>query len=189
MSQPSDPKSRVDELFARFARGDPEVEDELYRRIYSDLHERAHHLMAGQRAGHTLQTTALVHEAWVKLRGGQAELSRSAFVRLAGSAMRSVLVDHARARLRDKRGGGARRAELSDSALAVDDSSHASVIALDESLERLRAISPELAQVAELRLFAGLEHQEVAQVLGVSPRTSERSWAHARAWLERELAK
>lgn len=162
---------------------------DAFARLYAELRERAHGMMRGQPAHHTLQTTALVHEAWMRVRAGRTErtLEDAQFLGLAASAMRSVLVDHARARTADKRGGGALRVELGSEELlaaAAEDT----LLEVDQALERLAALDPLLARVAEMRLFGGLEHQEAAQVLGVSTRTVERAWTTVRAWMRRELS-
>jgi len=178
----------VSHLLQRLSGGELVVEERLYELVYDDLKVRAHGLMRRQPADHTLQTTALVHEAWLKLdmRGQLAVTSRAHFFRLAARAMRSVLVDHARARMADKRGGGASRPALDDSAVHVDGPSDL-FLALDEALAKLVGVDADLAQVAELRLFAGLEHGEIAETLGVSSSTVERAWRLARGWLQHEL--
>ena len=183
------PKLEATVLLQRLAAGEREVESELYRLLHAELHERAHRLMRHQPAGHTLQTTALVHEAWMKLAPADKDIasSRAHFCKLAARAMRSVLVDHARAGATDKRGGGAQQLPL-DERDALTEGPNSTMLALDDALTKLQAVDAELVRVAELRLFAGLEHSEIAQVLGVSSRTVERAWKMARAWLQREMA-
>jgi RNA polymerase sigma factor (TIGR02999 family) len=175
-------------LLQRLAAGDRTVESELYARVYEELHERAHQIMRTQPRGHTLQPTALVHEAWLKLADhdlGNVN-SQTHFLRLAAKAMRCVLVDHARARAAEKRGGAAQRFSIDDAEVLTEGPGQ-TFLALDESLERLQASDPELARVAELRLFAGLDHADIARALDVSVRTVERAWKLARTWLQRDL--
>lgn len=175
------------QLLQRLTDGDRGVEKRLFELLYDDLKERAHGLMRNQPPDHSLQTTALVHEAWLKL-GDQesADLARTHFFKLASRAMRSVLVDHARARATDKRGGGAPRLEIDEADVSVDARSD-TLLALDEALTKLAAVDADLARIAELRLFGGLEHGEIAETLGVSTSTVERAWKASRAWLQREL--
>lgn len=175
-------------LLREVAEGDPLAEDRLFPLLYEELRERARRLMRGQRSGHTLQTTALVHEAWMRIaRGGEIDTkSRARYLAVAAKAMRTILVDHARARNSDKRGGGQPAVSLQGEGLPITGASE-TMLALDEALDRLEALDPELRQVAELRLFSGLAHADVAMLSGVSERTVERQWRSARAWLQREL--
>jgi RNA polymerase sigma factor (TIGR02999 family) len=158
-----------------------------YAAVAHELHAIAANLLRGERNHHTLQPTALMHEAWLRLHGVHAPWQdKNHFVRAAAGTMRRVLVEHGRARARDKRGGGAERLTLSTdihgTAAPPDD-----VLAVDEALQRLGALDPELVQIAELRVFGGLTHQEIAEVMGSSLRTVERSWRSARAFLRRAL--
>ena len=180
---------RLTRALERARAGDQEARAELIAHVYEDLRLLARKHMSDQAEGHTLQTTALVHEAWLKMQrlGEGVWAGKSEFLRVAATAMRSVLVDHARARNTRKRGDGARRFELDEARLG-EAPSHEVVLALHDALERLAEIDPELARVAELRLFLQLSSPEAAEVLGVSSRTLERAWRAARAWLERELA-
>jgi RNA polymerase sigma factor (TIGR02999 family) len=174
-------------ILKRLDEGDASAWDEALRRVYGTLHEMAHRLMCDQAAGHTLQTTALVHEAYLKMVGASGGWeTRRHFERVAARAMRQVLVDHARARKADKRGGQEERVLLTEDVVqAGTDGTDA--LALDEALERLCGLDPEVAQVAELRCFGGLQHDEVARVLDCSERTVERRWRFARSWLRKEL--
>ena len=177
-------------------KGDPR-DGELSEVVYRQLKGIAHARMLGERSGHLLHTTALVHEALLKLtQGGQIRLEdRPAFFRAAAAAMRQILIDHARAAGARKRGGGgnggdgARRVELDLAGL------HASVVidpdqvlAVDEVMDRLAAQDPAAAELVRLRFFGGLTMEEAAGAAGVSLRTAERLWTYARAWLGRELA-
>jgi len=147
--------------------------------------------MTGERAGHTLQGTALVHEAYVRLVDQRLVdwQNRAQFFGLAAQAMRRILVDHARSRGRAKRGSGAPRAvmETVDAVAAPESVAVEDAIAIDVALSRLQAIDPGQAQIVELRFFGGLTVEETAEVLSLSPRTVKREWALARAWLHREL--
>jgi RNA polymerase sigma factor (TIGR02999 family) len=149
--------------------------------------------MAGERADHTLQATALVNEAWLRLRGGarlEDAADRASFCRAAAAAMRRILVDHARSRSRVKRGAGAdrRRVPLDAVAFAAE-CDPADVLILDEALGRLEAEDAGAAEIVRLRYFAGLSVDETAAALGVSPSRVDRDWRYARAWLHREMGR
>lgn len=162
--------------------------EELAKRVYPELRDLAQALMRRERAGHTLQPTALVHEAWVKLIDGdrvQFE-GRAHFFGIAARCMRQILVDHARARSAEKRGGDRQRVTLDEGLLSGDDPD-IELIALDDALAKLTALDERAARVAEMRLFAGMTVPEVAVELGVSARTVDGDWATARLWLSREL--
>lgn len=162
--------------------------EELFPRLYSELREIADRLLRGEVVGHTLQPTALVHEAWFKLAGPNAPrpVDREHFLALSARAMRQVLVDHARRRRTLKRGGATVELTIADDRLGfsipLDD-----LIAVDDALSRLGNRSERLARVVELRFFAGLSEEETARALGVTTRTVQRDWAKARAWLHAEL--
>ncbi len=157
--------------------GDAEAARELQQVVYDEL------------TGHTLQPTALVHEAWVRLVGseGPGPEDRVHFVRVAARAMRNALVDHARAKQAQKRGGGAARAPI-DPLLVAYEENDVDVLVLHEALERLAAVDEQLARLVELRFFAGLTTDQAAPVLGVSVPTVHRRWRMARIWLRRELS-
>ncbi len=177
-------------LISRLGRGDRGAADELYAILHAELRELAGRLMADQRAAHTLQATALVNEAWLRLAaGGQASLdlsSRAQFFALAAKVMRSVLVDHARRRGAQKRGDGA-VAVGGPGPEPVGGAPDLDVLALDEALTRLAAFDPDLAKLVELRFFAGLSHADIAGHFRCSVRTVEDRWRLARAWLKTEL--
>ena len=172
-------------LLNRMAAGDASAADALMPRLYGELHELAENLMKRHGARHTLQPTALVHEAWMRLTGG-AYSDREHFAAVAARAMRSVLVDHARRRGSQKRGGDQGRLPL-DEAAALFDENGPDLLALDEALGRLSTVDPELARIVELRFFGGLTVEEVAKALGSSTATVTRAWRVARLWLAREL--
>lgn len=162
---------------------------ELSVEVYAELKAIARARMAGERDGHTLQATALLHEAWLRLRGQKlAPGERSRFLAAASGEMVRVLVDHARARGRLKRGFVAgERVPLSVAELAATGSSEG-IVAVEEAVRRLERADPRLAEVARLRIFADLGEIEAAEALGVSARTARRDWAVARAWLQKELS-
>lgn len=169
----------------------PEIEEAFLNLVYAELHRQAHRYLKRERIGHTLQTTALVHEAYIKLsrQRSVAWESRSQFFGIAATLMRRILIDHAKTRHRVRRGGAQEDIRLDTSfTLAARDASF-DLIELDEALERLAEKDPDLARIVELRFFAGLEVPETAEALGVSESTVKRGWAIAKAWLNRELTR
>ena len=174
-------------MLAGWAERDPGHRDLLMSLVYDELHRLAHHYMRSERPGHTLQTTALVHEAYLRLVDVDRVQwrDRAHFFAMAATTMRRILVDHARGEAREKRGGGAvvsvPGADVAAPVPAVD------VVALDDALERLSAIDPQQAKVIEFRYFAGMTIEETAAALDVSSGTVKREWSVARAWLYREL--
>lgn len=176
----------VTRLLRRMAQGDESAPAELLPHLYEQLRGIAELLMAQQSPSHTLQPTALVHEAWMRMSGGDYE-GREHFAAVAARAMRSVLVDHARRKRAEKRGGAALRVPA-DLLLERIEEEGADVLALEDALERLGARDPELLRIVELRFFGGLEVSETAHALGVSESTVEREWRAARAWLYRRLS-
>lgn len=182
---------QVTRLLARVDRGEAGALDALFPLVYAELHRAAARALRIERPGHTLQPTALVHEAYLKLIGGGPIPSRNRahFLGIASRAMRQILVDHARRRQAAKRGGGIRletlggaAADPADPASGFDD-----LVALDDALERLSALNPRLRKVVEMRFFGGLSEEEIAAALGVTTRTVQRDWARARAWLYKEI--
>ena len=168
--------------------GDRAAFERLLPLVYAELHGVAERALAREHVGHTLQATELVHEAFFKLAGAApAAHDRAHFLGLAARVMRQVLVEHARRRLADKRGGGLPFVTLGDAvaAVAVRDEE---LIALDDALRRLDELSPRLRTVVECRFFAGMSEREVADALGVTERTVQRDWVKARAWLHATLA-
>lgn len=186
MGSPAPDPAATTRLLRRMAAGDAAAAGELLPLVYQELHRLAQQLMRGERRDHTLQATALLHEAWLRLaEPGGAYDDRTHFLRVAARAMRHVLVDHARARAAHKRAGGA-RLDVDAAALAGCDDGH-SLLAVDEILGRLHALDPQLGQLVELRFFGGLDNAAVAENLGVSLRSVERGWRLARAFLLRDL--
>ncbi|HEV8176721.1 MAG TPA: sigma-70 family RNA polymerase sigma factor [Gemmatimonadales bacterium] len=177
-------------LLQAWTRGDPSALEALLPAVYGELHRQAERYMRRQPAGHTLQATALVHEAYLRL-VGRTNIewrNRAHFFGVAAKAMRSILVDHARARRAAKRGGCATRLTLDSPGDVAGSPPAVDVLELDEALERLGQFDPEKARVVELRYFGGLSIEEAAEVLEVSPATLKRQWTTARAWLRRELS-
>jgi RNA polymerase sigma factor (TIGR02999 family) len=162
---------------------------DLTSQVYEQLRGIAAARLQGQPAGHTLQATALVHEAYLKLQDHPSILGgeRARFFHAAAQAMRQVLIDHARGKGRVKRGGGAARRELADVAQLAAEDDVEQILALDEAMRRLEQQDPDAARVVKLRFYAGLSVEETAEVLGVSERTVKRDWQFARAWLYRVL--
>jgi RNA polymerase sigma factor (TIGR02999 family) len=190
----------VTELLRAWGAGDAGASERLARLVYAELRRHAQRALRREGDGHTLQPTALVHEAWLRL-GDQPDVrweSRAHFFALAARTMRRVLVDHARTRRALKRGGAAAQLSLGDvdraagaaaaGAAAAAPLDAVDVLALDDALARLGALDPGKARLVELRYFAGLSIAEAAAALGVSPATVSREWAVARMWLRRELA-
>lgn len=179
----------VTQLLLDWSNGDRAALDKLMPLIDEELRRLAHRYMRQERAGHTLQTTALVNEAFLRLvnRKNLQWQNRAHFFGIAAHLMRTILVDHARSHASAKRGGGARKLELNE-ALVVSQQKASEVIALDEALKQLALIDPRQSRIVELRFFGGLTVEEAAEVLDVSPVTIKREWSTAKAWLYRELA-
>lgn len=184
------PDADVTQLLRAWRAGDAAAGEKLLPIVYAELHRRAAAAMRREDAGHTLQATALVNEAYMRLVGQrQAEWqNRGQFYGIAAQLMRRILIDHAREHLAAKRGGGARQVTLSGVEVAADSDDAIEVLALHEALERLAVLDERQAKVVEMRYFAGLGVEEVAEALDISPATVKREWATARAWLKRELA-
>ena len=176
-------------LLRAWGDGSKEALDRLAPLVYRELHQIAGRLMAGERPNHTLQTTALVNEAYVRLVDVQQVnwQDRAHFFAICARAMRQILVDHARSRGSAKRGGGETAIELEEG-LAAAASPEAKLLELDEALKRLEALDPRKSQVVEMRYFGGLSVEETAEALKVSTETVRRDWKMAQAWLHRELS-
>jgi len=189
MSPPDPPASDVSRLLIDWRDGDGEAFDKLLPLVYEELRGLARRALRGEAAGHTLRTTALVHEAYVRLVGTDVEWEGSGhFMRVAARAMRRVLVDHARARKSQKRGGGMPPIALDVLSGVLPDASRPDdVIELDEALERLIALEERKGRAIELHYFGGLSYEEVADALDISPATVHRDMRMARAWLYKEL--
>jgi RNA polymerase sigma factor (TIGR02999 family) len=176
-------------MLRAWAQGSPGADEELLRAVYQELRRQAQRAMRREASEHTLQATALVHEAYLRLADQRpsAWRNRSQFFGIAAQMMRRILVDHARARLADKRGGGATAITLDESSASSGDADPIDVLALHDALDRLAALDPQQAKVVELRYFGGMSIEETAEALELSPATIKREWAVARAWLAREL--
>lgn len=177
------------ELLRLWRAGDDGALHHLLPRVYEELRRVARRHLRNERADHTLQTTALIHEAYLRLmeQGPRDVQNRCQFVALTSHLMRQILVDHARERLAQKRQGGC-RIELSEE-LAVSEPREVDVLAVDDALSRLAGLDPQQARVVELRYFGGLSIRETSEALGVSEATVKRDWATARAWLHREMSR
>lgn len=180
----------VTRLLAAWGQGDRTALEELTRLVYEELRRLAHRYMSGQRADHTLQTTALVNEAYLRLAGQEQPdfANRSHFLAVAARAMRQILVDHAKATLRDKRGSGVKPLELDEAALLPAEPTR-EILDLNEALEKLAALDARKANVVELSYFGGLKQEEIAEALNVSVVTVRRDWTFSRAWLYAELSR
>lgn len=186
---PARPTGDVTELLRAWSAGDEEALKKLLPLVYDELRRRAMAQMRRERADHTLQPTALVHEAYLKLVGqkGIQWQDRAHFFGVAARAMREILVDHARARAAVKRGGLETRLSVEDAIVSVEPPT-LDVLALDIALDRLAALDERQARLVELRVFSGLTIEESAEVLGCSPATVSRDWKHAQAWLRCEMS-
>jgi len=184
-----DARTDITQLLIEYGEGDTAAMAELMPAIYDELHTIAHRHRLGERPDHTLNTTALVHEAYerlVKLDRIKWQ-NRAHFFAIAAQAMRRVLINYAVKRRAQKRGGGAQKVELQESMLLTDEQSE-ELLALDEALTRLKSMSERQHQVVECRFFGGLSIEETAGALGISSATVKRDWSVARAWLNRELS-
>jgi RNA polymerase sigma factor (TIGR02999 family) len=184
-------EAKITQMLREWSDGKPDALDDLMPLVYDELHRQAARYLRKERPGHTLQTTALINEAYLKLAGGRDVdwQDRNHFFAVAAVAMRRILVDHARTKYREKRGGDNTRLSL-DSAgqIAVDDKG-IDLISLDEALEKLAERDKQQVRVVELRYFSGLSLEETAEALGISRSTVAREWEMARAWLHRELTR
>jgi len=170
-------------LLHQVNRGNREAHDALMKAVYHELRGIAGSLMRKERRDHTLQPTALVNEAYLRLVRGEPKWeSRAHFFGAAACAMRRILVEHARQKLSQKQGGGAQRVTFADIDVQVDDP-QLNLLSLDEALTALGSLDPRLLKVVELRYFAGCNLEEIAEILAVSPATIKRDWTYARAWL------
>jgi RNA polymerase sigma factor (TIGR02999 family) len=180
----------VTRLLQAWSEGDQSALDRLIPLVYQELHRLAHHYMVRERSGHTLQTTALLNEAYVRMvdSAKPSWQSRTHFYAVSAQVMRRILVDWARSRQALKRGGLEQPIEL-DEDLEVADAPGADLVSLDDALKALAAIDPRKCEVVELRFFGGLSVEETAEVLKVSPETVMRDWKFAKSWLRREQSK
>jgi RNA polymerase sigma factor (TIGR02999 family) len=179
--------SDLTRLLEKIDHGDPKAADELLPLVYAELRRLAAQKMAREAPGHTLQPTALVHEAWLRIGNETGKWNgRDHFFAAAAEAMRRILVENARRKHALRHGGGQQRVEIEELELPAE-MKEEQLLALDEALETLSQHDPMKAQVVKLRFFVGLTNEEVAEILGISPPTVKRYWAFARAWLYREM--
>jgi RNA polymerase sigma factor (TIGR02999 family) len=183
----SDPSSQVTHLLSRWREGNQEALDSLMPLVYDELRRLARHYLKQEHAGHTLQSTALVHEAYMRLAGHHPPewQSRAHFFGVAARLMRQILVDHARSQAAAKRGENPVKLTLTEGLLAPQ--TDLDLLALDDALNNLAQVNPQQTQIIELRFFSGLSIEDTAEVMGISPATVKRNWTMARAWLFREM--
>jgi RNA polymerase sigma-70 factor (ECF subfamily) len=189
MTTPSSMRQEVTQLLGEWSNGDDRALEKLVPLVHPELHRLAHHYMSRERAGHTLQTTAILNEAYLRLVDNTKPVwqGRTHFIAAAAQMMRHIMVDHARKYQSLKRGGGALKVTLDEAALVTETRSQ-ELLDLDEALERLAAQDARKSQIVELRYFGGLTVEETAEFLKLSQRTVEREWTAAKAWLYRELS-
>jgi RNA polymerase sigma factor (TIGR02999 family) len=184
----ADASKQVTQLLVDWSKGDVQAREALLPLVYAELRQLAASYLRRERPDHTLQPTALVHEAYLRLveERNVDWQGRSHFFSVAAKLMRRILVDHARAHVAAKRGGGLSRVPLTDT-IVMSQERPAELLALDQGLSRLASVDPQQGQVVELRVFAGLSVAETSHALGISPATVKRDWAVAKAWLTREI--
>ena len=182
------PRHEITQLLAEWSGGNQSALDELYPLVYDELHRLARRYMNRERKGHTLQTTALINEAYVRLvdQKNVHWANRSHFFAISAQIMRRILIDHARRHAYAKRGGGAQQVSLEEAATVARDQGK-ELLRLDEAIKSLSEMDPRRGQVVELRYFGGLNNEEIAGVLNVSENTVTRDWNMARAWLYQQL--
>lgn len=181
---PIPPPEKVSQLLLDWSKGDKAALDALVPLVHEELHRLAHHYMGGEHSGHTLQTTALINEAYLRLTDyrNMRWQNRTHFFAVAAQVMRRILVDYARSRHYAKRGGGDYQVSL-DEAMVLSEDTSSELIAVEEALNDLAAFDPRKSQIVELRFFGGLNIEETAEVLAISPTTVKREWQRAKAWL------
>lgn len=188
-------KKEITAMLRAWGAGEQEASEDLVRAVYQELRRQARYQLRRERSNHTLHTTALINEVYIKLVDQRAVKweNRGHFFALAAKLMRRILVDHAKTRHRQKRGGAEENVALDDvlktNALAAPDEKALDLLELDEALERLAEIDPQQVQIVELRYFSGLDVPETAEILNISTATVKRDWAVARAWLKHELTR
>ncbi len=177
-------------LLQKLSRGDKEAQQELIPHVYKQLRLLAANCLRSERPNHSLQATALIHEAYLKIIDQDRVdwQSRAHFFAVAAKVMRRILVDHARQRLAQRRGGGAVRIEL-DESLMVSDAKCGLIADLHEALERLEAVGERPARIVEMRFFAGMTEEQIGEILGIATRTVKRDWKFAKAWLHGEMVR
>jgi RNA polymerase sigma factor (TIGR02999 family) len=177
-------------ILERVEKGDPKAAEELLPLVYDELRRLAAHKMAAEASGHTLQPTALVHEAWLRLAGNDGQVqfqNRAHFFGAAAEAMRRVLIERARRRLTAKRGAGAERLDLDEIEIASPIADDDVLLSLNDALEKFVLAEPRKAELVKLRYFVGMTHEEAAATLGIAVPTAKQWWAYARSWLAVEM--
>jgi RNA polymerase sigma factor (TIGR02999 family) len=189
MKDPARSPHEITQLLAEWSNGNQTALDKLYPLVYDELHKMANRYMNRERKDHTLQTTALINEAYVRLvdQKNVHWANRAHFFAISAQIMRRILIDHARGHAYAKRGGGAQKVSLDETAIVANDRA-STMLLLDEALKRLAEMDPRRGQVVELRYFGGLNNEEIAGVLKISENTVTRDWNMARAWLYQELS-
>jgi RNA polymerase sigma factor (TIGR02999 family) len=179
--------SEVTQILDAIGRGDPRAADQLLPLVYEELRRLAAHKMAQETPGQTLQPTALVHEAWLRLAGGEDRKwnDRTHFFAAAAEAMRRILVDNARRKRAQRHGGDQQRVDLDDASVATANDDQ--VLAVNDALEKFAKLDPQKAELVKLRYFVGLTSDQAAEVIGISKATATRYWAFARGWLYEEI--
>lgn len=178
--------SEVTQILEALKRGEAKAADELLPLVYTELRKLAAAKMASESAGQTLQATALVHEAWLRLAGKKLWNDRTHFFAAAAEAMRCILVDNARRKRSERHGGGRRQIELPEIAAPLE-TNEDQLLAVNEVLQKFAVLEPQKAELVKLRYFVGMTNEEAAEVLGISLATVKRYWAYARAWLATEI--
>ena len=189
MTGQPDARTAITARLQEWRDGDQDAKNRLFQLVYDHLRHMAHNALRQERGEHTLATTDLVHEAYLKLVGGHSQVAwqdRSHFFAVAAGAMRRILVDYARRRGAAKRGHAPLRVPLVDEALTLDEQAE-TLLALDDALTRLAGVDERLSRVVECRFFGGLSEEQTAEVLGITARTVRRDWVKARGWLYRAL--
>lgn len=185
------PSVDITAMLKAWSKGELTQPDEVFPLVYDELHRRAHSYLRRERLGHTLQTTALIHETYLKLREQHnfEWESRAHFFAICATLMRRILVDYAKTKHRAKRGGGAVHVPVEGLMLAASKTDGIDLLALDDALTRLAKLDPQQARIVELRFFSGFSIEDTAAVIGISPSSVKREWRAAKAWLRHELTK
>ncbi len=189
MSAEGDKTQEISQILVEWSKGGKEASDKLMPLVYDELRRQAARYLRRERPGHTLQTTALIHETYLKLidQKNVDWQNRAHFYGIAAQAMKRILIDHAKARHREKRGGAAENLPLDEARFVVSDETNVDIVALDQALTRLAAFDPRQASIVDLKFFAGLSIDDIAETLEISPATVKREWNSAKAWLFSEI--
>ena len=191
MGPDAEEKPEISRVLQEWSSGQPEASDKLMTLVYDELRRQAVRYLRRERHGHTLQPTALIHETYLKLLN-QRDVdwqNRAHFFGVAAQAMKRILIDHAKARHREKRGGAAENLPLDEARFVISSEKSVDLIALDEALTRLGSFDPRQANIVDLKYFAGLSIEDIAETLNISPATVKREWNSAKAWLFHEITR